>query len=119
MKKLLPILLLVAVPLWCSDQDVKTFHGEIADNQCAMNVHSLTRSHKEMLKGKAMGNTSQSCSRMCVKNYGGHYVLQDKDNVYNIDDQKTADIFAGKRVKITGTLSYTNTIHLISIEPEK
>jgi hypothetical protein len=105
--------------LWSSDADVKTFHGEIADNQCAMNVHSLTRSHREMLKGKSMGNTSQTCSRICVQRYGGHYVLQDKDNVFNLDDQKKADQFAGTRVRIKGTLLSNNSIHVISIEPEK
>ena len=117
MKKLALLALFAVVPIWA--EDVKVFHGEIADNQCAMNVHSLTRSHKEMLKGKAMGNSSESCSRMCVQRYGGHYVLQDKDNVFNLDDQKKADQFAGARVKLTGTLIPGNTIHVISIEREK
>ena len=117
MKKLALFVCILALPAWA--EDAKIFHGEIADNQCAMNVHSLTRSHKEMLKGKSMGNTSQICSRMCVQNYGGHYVLQDKDNVFNLDDQKKADQFAGARVKITGTLLAKNTIHVISIEPER
>jgi hypothetical protein len=117
MKNLAFLSVLLVLPMWA--EDVKTFHGEIADNQCAMNVHSLSRSHKEMLKGKAMGNTSESCSRMCVRRYGGHFVLQDKDNVFNLDDQKKADQFAGARVKLTGTLLSNNTIHVISIEPEK
>jgi hypothetical protein len=102
----------------CAEQ-TKVFHGEIADNQCAMNVHSLSRSHKEMLKGKTMGNTAQSCSRMCVRRFGGHYVLQDGDKVFNLDDQQRADTYAGVRVKITGTPQAQNTIHVISIEPEK
>ena len=119
MKRLALISFFIALEMWSSDQEVKTFHGEIADNQCAMNVHSLSRSHKEMLKGKSMGNTSQSCSRMCVQRYGGHYVLQDKDNVFNVDDQKLADKFAGSRVQITGVLLPNNTIHVISIKPEK
>jgi|SRR5215469_11419588 len=117
MKTLALLSLLAVVPIWA--EDPKIFRGEIADNQCAMNVHSLTRSHKEMLKGKAMGNTSESCSRMCVQHYGGHYVLQDKDNVFNLDDQERADQFAGARVKLTGTLMSSNTIHVISIEREK
>ena len=33
------------------------FHGEIGDTQCALNVHSMTRSHTEMLKSKKMGGT--------------------------------------------------------------
>jgi hypothetical protein len=117
MKTLALLALFTAVPIWA--EDPKVFHGEIADNQCAMNVHSLSRSHKEMLKGKAMGNTSESCSRMCVQRFGGHYVLQDKDNVFNLDDQEKADQFAGERVKLTGTLTGSNRIHVISIEREK
>jgi len=27
----------------------KTFRGEIADSQCALNVHSLSQWHKEMI----------------------------------------------------------------------
>src|SRR5215475_7869857 len=76
-------LLFLATQVW--PQTAKTFRGEIADSQCALNVHSLTRSHREMLKGKLMGDTAQSCSRMCVEHYGGHYVLQDKDDVFNLD----------------------------------
>src|SRR5438477_2423169 len=34
---------------------VQSFAGEIADTQCALNVHSLTRSHQEMIKAKQMG----------------------------------------------------------------
>ena len=32
--------------------DEKTFRGEIADSQCALNVHSLSQSHKEMMEMK-------------------------------------------------------------------
>lgn len=117
MKHLVLAVLVFAASLMA--EDVKTFHGEIADNQCAMNVHSLTRSHKEMLKGQTMGNTAQSCSRMCVRKYGGHYVLLDGNNVYNLDDQQKADTFAGVRVKISGTLQAQNKIHVVSMEAEK
>lgn len=114
MKKLWLAVLLLAIQIW--PEEVKTFHGEIADNQCALNVHSLTRSHKEMLKGKSMGDSAQSCSRMCVQRYGGHYVLQDKNDVFNLDDQDRAADFAGARVKLNGTLLPGNTIHILSIE---
>ncbi|HEX7962654.1 MAG TPA: hypothetical protein VF493_22280 [Terriglobales bacterium] len=117
MKKLWLIVLLLVAQMW--PEEVKTFQGEIADNQCALNVHSLTRSHKEMLKGKAMGDTSQSCSQMCVKRYGGHYVLQDKNDVFNLDDQNQAAKFAGARVNISGALLPNNTIHVISIQFDK
>ena len=114
MKKLWLAVLLLAPQMQA--QRIRTFHGEIADNQCALNVHSLTRSHKEMLKGKSMGDSAQSCSRMCVQRYGGHYVLQDKNDVYNLDDQKKATDFAGARVTLSGTLLPGNTIHVVSIE---
>ena len=38
------------------------FRGEIGDTQCALNVHSLTRSHTEMLKSKKMGGTAAACA---------------------------------------------------------
>ena len=117
MKKLCLVVFLFATQMW--PEEVKTFYGEIADNQCALNVHSLTRSHKEMLKGKAMGDTAQSCSVMCVQRYGGHYVLQDKNDVFNLDDQNKAANFAGAHVKLSGALLPNNTIHVISIEPDK
>lgn len=117
MKRLMFLIFLIAIPMW--PEATKTFHGEIADNQCAMNVHSLSRSHREMLKGKTMGNTAQSCSRMCVRRFGGHYVLLDGDTVFNLDDQQKADSLAGVRVKIVGTLLSQTTIHVISMEPEK
>lgn len=41
-------------------QSSRTFHGEVSDSQCALNVHSLTRSHQEMLKSKSMGGTSNT-----------------------------------------------------------
>ena len=40
-----------------------TFRGEIGDSSCALNVHSLSRSHKEMLKSKSFGTTPADCAR--------------------------------------------------------
>jgi hypothetical protein len=48
-------------------QAARVFHGEISDSQCAMNVHSLTRSHQEMLKSKEMGGTPNTCSNYCIE----------------------------------------------------
>ena len=51
--------LLLAVLLAHAGEDKpQTFHGEIGDTQCALNVHSMTRSHTEMLKSKKMGGTA-------------------------------------------------------------
>lgn len=114
MKKLLLIALLFAMQMWAEGE--KVFVGEIADSSCALNIHSLTRSHKEMLQGTGMGKTAKDCSRICVEHYGAHYVLQDKNDVFNLDDQKKAAEFAGSKVKISGTLLPNNTIHIVSIE---
>ena len=50
-------LLLTALLAQAGEDKAQTFRGEIADTQCALNVHSLTRSHTEMLKSKNMGGT--------------------------------------------------------------
>ena len=47
--------------------DEKAFTGEIGDTQCAMNVHSLDKSHKEMLKVKSVGKTAADCTLYCIK----------------------------------------------------
>ena len=94
-----------------------TFHGQIADTQCAMNVHSLTRSHAELLKTKATGGTESSCATYCVRYLGGDFVLSSKGEVYRLDNQEKARQFAGQNVKVTGSLEgKTKTIHLLEIE---
>lgn len=99
----------------------QTFTGEIADTQCALNVHSLSRSHNEMIKAKRMGSNAASCARYCVRNMGGSFVLlHDKQVVYRLDDQARAEAFAGQKVRIQGNLEQeSNTIHVSSIESAK
>jgi hypothetical protein len=94
------------------------FKGEIADSQCANNVHSLDRSHAEMLKKKAVGKTAADCTRYCVKYMGGLYVIEVGQNVYKLDNQELADKYAGEQVKLVGVLDpSTKTIAVRSIEP--
>jgi Protein of unknown function (DUF5818) len=111
--------LLVAVLLaHASDEKPQMFRGEIGDTQCALNVHSMTRSHTEMLKSKKMGGTPGACASYCVQYLGGDFVLSTKREVYRLDNQEKVSLFAGQRVKITGTLeSKTKTIHIVDIEP--
>ena len=100
------------------DEKPPTFHGEIGDTQCALNVHSLTRSHSEMLKSKNMGGTPGACATYCVRYLGGDFVLSSKNEVYRLDNQESSRLFAGQKVKITGTLeSKSKTIHIEGIEP--
>jgi hypothetical protein len=98
----------------------QVFKGEIGDSQCALNVHSLSRSHEEMLQKKSIGTTSADCARYCVKNLGGVFVLQVKDKVYKLDDQDLANKNAGLKVKVTGVLDpATNTIAVHSMVPNQ
>jgi uncharacterized protein DUF5818 len=98
----------------------KTFRGEIADSQCALNVHSLSQSHKEMMDMRTDLKTNADCARFCVKERGGKYVLQYKDKVYRLDKPDEAEPFAGEQVKIVGILDpKTNTITIRSITPLK
>jgi hypothetical protein len=110
-------LALVAILFAGAEEKPRTFTGEIADSQCSMNVHSLTRSHTEMMKNKNMGGTPTNCTNYCVKYLGGDFVLANGDLVYRLDDQDRPASFAGLKVKITGTLdSKTKTIHVIDIK---
>lgn len=96
----------------------QVFKGEIADSQCANNVHSLDRSHAEMLKKKAVGKTAADCTRYCVKYMGGLYVIEIGQKVHKLDNQELADKYAGEQVKLVGVLDpHTNTIAVHSIEP--
>lgn len=97
--------------------DEKTFRGEIADSQCALNVHSLSQSHKEMIAMKPEIRRDADCARFCVKERGGRFMLQTKDKVYKLDAQVLAEEWAGQKVKVGGTLDpKTNTITVEKIE---
>jgi hypothetical protein len=115
---------LIALNLLCSASasvfgaEDKVFTGEIGDSQCAMNVHSLDKSHLEMLKVQSVGKTAEDCTIYCIRNRGGRFVLQNKSNVYRLDKQELAEGFAGRKVKVTGTLDpKTETIKVRSIDP--
>jgi hypothetical protein len=98
----------------------ETFTGEIADSSCAYNVHSLSRSHKEMQKSKEWGTTAADCTRRCVQKFGASYVLVHKNDVYRLAEQDLAEKFAGQQVKIEGILEDpSKPIHIESIEPLK
>jgi hypothetical protein len=100
-------------------QSTRVFHGEVSDSQCALNVHSLTRSHQEMLKSKSMGGTSNTCSVFCIEHLGGYLVLSSGNDVYRLDRADMVHGFEGQKVKITGTLDpKLNQIHVLKIDLE-
>jgi Protein of unknown function (DUF5818) len=90
----------------------RTFSGEIMDSACGKEG-----SHEAMMK-KAGLTDKGACVKACVK-MGGKYVLFDaaSKTIYELDDQTKPEEFAGKDVKVTGTLdSGTKTIHVVSIK---
>lgn len=100
-----------------SAQEPKTFRGEVSDSQCALNVHSLTRSHQEMLKSKSMGGTSNTCSVYCIEHLGGYLVLSVGNDVYRLDRADLVHGFEGRRVVIKGVLdAKLKQIHVLTID---
>lgn len=98
-------------------QTAQMFHGEVSDSQCALNVHSLTRSHQEMLKSKSMGGTSNTCAVYCVEHLGGYLVLSAGKEVYRLDRSDLVHGFEGHKVVINGVLdSKLKQIHVLKIE---
>jgi len=101
-------------------QGAQVFHGEISDSQCALNVHSLTRSHQEMLKSKSMGVTPNTCTLYCVEHYGGYLVLSAGKNVYRLDRADLIHGFEGRKVVVSGVLdSKLHQIHVLKIDLEE
>jgi hypothetical protein len=98
-----------------------SLHGAIVDSQCAFNVHSDAHSHEWMMKRGVQGaSDEESCTRHCVKDMGGSYVLVVKNDVYKLDDQVKAEQFAGKKVKINGSLdAETHSLHVFDMEEDK
>jgi hypothetical protein len=106
---------------YAGEDEPKVFRGEISDSQCALNVHSLTQSHQEMLKSKSgdAGKTAASCSQFCIVHMGGKFVLASKEHVYHLDNQGMPRRFVGEKVKIHGVLDpKSESIHVLEIQPE-
>jgi hypothetical protein len=98
-------------------QDTRVFRGEISDSQCALNVHSLTRSHQEMLKSKSMGGTANTCSVYCIEHMGGYLVLSSGNDVFRLDRADLVHGFEGQKVKLSGVLDpKLKQIHVLKIE---
>ena len=86
--------------------DVAEFRGVIADDNCANGDHSHMK----------MGDTDAECTIACINAHGASYVLFDGKTAYTLSDQKLPEKFAGKQVKVVGSLdSRTKTIQVTSI----
>ena len=109
--------LLLALASPAMGQSARVFHGEVSDSQCALNIHSLTRSHQEMLKSKSMGGTARTCSDYCIEHLGGYLVLSVGQDVYRLDRSDLVHGFEGQRVVINGVLDKKlNQIHVLKID---
>ena len=109
--------ILLALPLWTvsrpSDEaGLKNFTGEVTDSICA-----TSGSHDEMMaKMQRMGRDKETCTKQCAE-LGAKYVLYDEVSkaVYTLDDQGKAEKFAGRRVRVAGTLA-GNQIRVTNVE---
>jgi len=103
---------LVLIGVSLAAQKDSSFGGEITDRACAK-----ANSHDDMMKRHSV-QTVEDCIPACIK-AGGKYVLFDKSTmtIYLLDDQQRPEQFAGKQVKVTGTLDKaTQTIHVTGIK---
>lgn len=109
--------IVLALAIGTSSQTSEIYRGDISDSECALNIHSLTRSHQEMLKSKSMGGTANTCTLYCIRNMGGYMVLSAGKNVFRLDRPDLVHGYEGQKVKITGVLdSKDNEIHVLKIE---
>src|SRR5450755_325134 len=111
---------ILAVASFAQGQNVRVFRGEVSDSQCALNIHSLTRSHQEMLKSKSMGGTANTCSVYCIEHLGGYLVLSAGNDVFRLDRADLVHGFEGQKVVINGTLdTKLKQIHVLKIDLEQ
>ena len=54
---------LMAAPAFAQNGHERVFRGEIGDTQCALNVHSLSQSHKEMMAMRPELISPADCAR--------------------------------------------------------
>lgn len=118
---LLALILLLVGYAVSKDKDpvVITVQGEIVDSQCAFNVHSVDHSHEAMIKKGVYGKDPRTCSLHCAKEMGGVFVLVSKKDIYRLDDQILSEQFAGKKVKVSGTLDVKGeTLHVLKMDED-
>jgi hypothetical protein len=104
MSKLISFLFAGTLMVGAANQ--QTFTGIITDSMCGKD-HAMMKITPD-----------SKCVLDCVK-LGGKYALFDGKTAYVLSDQKTPEQFAGKRVRITGTLyEKTKILKVDSIRAE-
>jgi len=105
-----PAVILLSIAVLSAAPARQTLTGIITDSMCANADHSQMK----------MGPTDAECTIACVDVHGAAYVLYDGKKTWTLNDQKTPEKFAGKKVTVTGTLdAKTMTIQVVSITPAK
>lgn len=86
------------------------FTGVVTDSMCPTGDHSAMR----------MGPTDAECTIACVNEHGAVLVLYTDKKAWTLSDQKTAEKFAGQKVRVVGHLdAKAGVIQVDSIEPAK
>jgi len=86
--------------------DTAEFRGVITDDNCDNGDHSHMK----------MGDTDAECTIACINAHGATYVLFDGKTAYTLSDQKSPEKFAGRKVRVVGTLdAKERTIQVSSI----
>ena len=102
----LPFLLVAAAASLSAAPAPTTTIGIITDDMCAAGGHATMR----------MGPTDAECTKACVAAHGAAYVLLAGKEIYTLSDQKTPEKFAGRKVKVVGTVdAKTKAIRVESI----
>jgi len=83
--------ILFAGVLFAGTPNQQTFKGVITDSMCGKD-HAMMKVSPD-----------SKCVMECVK-HGSKYALFDGQTAYVLSDQKTPEQFAGKRVRVAGTL---------------
>ena len=97
---------IVALSALSAVPDRQSFAGTITDEMCSNADHSQMQ----------MGPTDEACTKACVEDHGVGYVLFDGKNTYKLSDQRLPERFAGKKVRVSGTLdAKTKAIRVDSI----
>ena len=104
--KSLPLVFLALATLSAATSK-RTFTGVITDDMCATKAgHATMR----------MGSNDAECTLACVDAHGASYVLFDGKTAYKLSDQTKPQQFAGRKVRVVGTLDLkTRTIQVDSI----
>ncbi len=91
MTKKLGMLAVALVVSGCMAMAATTFTGTVSDSNCGA-------------KHATASAAAEKCVAKCVAG-GAKYVLVSKGKVYSVEPQDKFADYAGKRVKVTGTMS--------------